>query len=467
MDDRIPFGVKSQTVFRKLEAEKQNSGSDAGKRRYSNMENTEGLTLNFHQDQRSFDQEKDMNRGYMQSFEANEKTVDRKTIIINDSSRSSDEVISYDNMAPELSSAQRNCTRAEQSQTSQGGLSGVGILLKKLRGEIRAPQKERIVLDDLGFRLRDRFKFPVCRVEEVQHIIASSCEYRGIAPPPVNTPTDVRVIRKMIRQKMIRCKVCKTRFTEKNIYERHLRDKHPVQYENYIIRQEEEAEARKRNELEFRRWEELHSGAFIPPETDVASEDPSGIPLPGEPQNGDFPDYSKIEKPHYVKKVSPQCPFCDKRYKDEISLKKHLNKMHEEASEFKQCLKCFKSVENDAEMELHDCELTYVCFQCTPIRNMCTEPRLTRHQAKFHRGANSGFRCKKCNICFLTPRKLRRHNKLSHVFENNVQCHFCDEFFISENHVMKHERIHTGIIKFECKVCDFTCNRFIELEVCF
>lgn len=29
---------------------------------------------------------------------------------------------------------------------------------------------------------------------------------------------------------------------------------------------------------------------------------------------------------------------------------------------------------------------------------------------------------------------------------------------------MTHERIHTGIIKFECKICDFRCNRYIQME---
>lgn len=27
-----------------------------------------------------------------------------------------------------------------------------------------------------------------------------------------------------------------------------------------------------------------------------------------------------------------------------------------------------------------------------------------------------------------------------------------------------HERIHTGIIKFECRICDFKCNRFVWME---
>ena len=30
--------------------------------------------------------------------------------------------------------------------------------------------------------------------------------------------------------------------------------------------------------------------------------------------------------------------------------------------------------------------------------------------------------------------------------------------------VTTHERIHTGIIKFECKICDYKCNRYLSME---
>ena len=105
-----------------------------------------------------------------------------------------------------------------------------------------------------------------------------------------------------------------------------------------------------------------------------------------------------------------------------------------------------------------------MCFECTPIRNLCTESRLFNHRAKFHRGPNSGFKCHLCNQKFLTPRKLRKHKKMSHVFTKTYPCHFCDELFTSETGVTTHERIHTGIIKFECKICDYKCNRFNVME---
>lgn len=53
---------------------------------------------------------------------------------------------------------------------------------------------------------------------------------------------------------------------------------------------------------------------------------------------------------------------------------------------------------------------------------------------------------------------------MSHVFSKTYSCHFCEELFVSEVSVVTHERIHTGIIKFECKICDFKANRYVEME---
>lgn len=139
-------------------------------------------------------------------------------------------------------------------------------------------------------------------------------------------------------------------------------------------------------------------------------------------------------------------------------------KKHPECVEFVQCLDCFKCLPDNSHLAEHDCDLTWLCYECSPIQNMCTEQRFNNHRAKFHRGANSGFKCNECNQKFLTPRKLRKHKKMSHVFVKTYACHFCEELFTSEVSVMTHERIHTGIIKFECKICDFRCNRYIQME---
>ncbi|VDK17938.1 unnamed protein product [Anisakis simplex] len=291
------------------------------------------------------------------------------------------------------------------------------------------------------------------------------------APPP--HPTDPEQIRRLIRSKMVRCKKCGSRFIEKNILERHLRDNHPIEYVAFLKQQEDEINEQRLAEIEANRIEELASGGFIPPEDAIAANsfdvELKDIPLPGELSGGkparfDGQGFLRQPKRIFRKKISPQCPFCDKRFRNEVSLKKHFKKKHPDSLEFTQCLKCFKAIPSEDKLPTHQCDLSYVCFECTPIRNLCTQRRLYFHRSKFHRGANSGFKCNLCTMKFLTPRKLRKHKKMAHVFTRTYQCHFCEELFTSECSVITHERIHTGIIKFECRICDYKCNRFINME---
>ncbi|PIO77331.1 hypothetical protein TELCIR_00568 [Teladorsagia circumcincta] len=159
-------------------------------------------------------------------------------------------------------------------------------------------------------------------------------------PPPPPHPTDVVSVRKLMRSKMIRCKRCKNRFIERNIYERHLRDKHPEDYTVYIEEQEAEMEQQRQEEIEANRIEELQTGGFIPPESEIEAStfevDVEGIPLPGENNGGVAPRFDQYGRLKQLKR-----PYKKK---------------------------------------------TFVCFECTPIRNLCSDVRLLNHRKKFHRG---------------------------------------------------------------------------------
>lgn len=95
---------------------------------------------------------------------------------------------------------------------------------------------------------------------------------------------------------------------------------------------------------------------------------------------------------------------------------------------------------------------TFMCFECIPLRNLCTQQRLLNHRAKFHRGTNSGFKCNMCSLKFLTPRKLRKHKKMSHVFTKTYPCHFCDEIFTSECSVCCKNLIDNMMVKSNLKM---------------
>jgi hypothetical protein len=105
----------------------------------------------------------------------------------------------------------------------------------------------------------------------------------GIISLPPDDPVEIR---KAIRRKMHRCKVCKNRFVEKDIYERHLRDRHPLEYEIYMEQQAKVMEEQRMAELEQMRREEIATGGFILPASEVEEAlqmaDPNEIKLPDE-----------------------------------------------------------------------------------------------------------------------------------------------------------------------------------------
>jgi hypothetical protein len=106
----------------------------------------------------------------------------------------------------------------------------------------------------------------------------------------------------------------------------------------------------------------------------------SRIPLPGELTGGipaRFDRYGVLFQPKriYKKKISPQCPFCDKRYKNEYSLKKHITKKHPDCTEWVQCLKCFKALPSKEDLPTHLCEMVSE-YNCNPIHFMDGSPKL-------------------------------------------------------------------------------------------
>lgn len=94
---------------------------------------------------------------------------------------------------------------------------------------------------------------------------------------------------------------------------------------------------------------------------------------------------------------------------------------------------------------------TYKCRHC--IRTFPSAIHRNCHEIGVHKGrSEAAFKCKECNLIFITKEELR-----SHSFEHYVgMLHFCafpecDRFFKRRKQLRNHTKIH-GPAKYECDV---------------
>ncbi|KAG5896086.1 hypothetical protein JTB14_006875 [Gonioctena quinquepunctata] len=175
-----------------------------------------------------------------------------------------------------------------------------------------------------------------------------------------------------------------------------------------------------------------------------------------------------------------QCPVCDKNYKFQSLLEKHIRIIHEGFRY--ECPHCKKSFRNDGHFQYHvkthqpdyqgfekQCEkcctvfkseggyrahmkrhegLSYVCDVCG--KNVTSVESLKRH-IRTHTGERP-YKCEECGKNFKTAQYLVTHKRV-HTKEKPYVCDICNQSFTQKSSLTVHVRYHTGERPYKCNAC--------------
>lgn len=137
-----------------------------------------------------------------------------------------------------------------------------------------------------------------------------------------------------------------------------------------------------------------------------------------------------------IKLKTYACPWCKLVFPSLSNIKMHVEDVHpEQAKKDKVLLKSIlstgvsfeknpSSAQKPEEPKIFNCELCNVAFS--------TESGLITHEMKSHHNPNTKMACSECNVKFLTPRTLKKHQYNVHQIGDLYSCDICAREFFKE-----------------------------------
>lgn len=163
---------------------------------------------------------------------------------------------------------------------------------------------------------------------------------------------------------------------------------------------------------------------------------------------------NSIENQEIVEQInSYNCEKCQKTFKKEIELQKHM-RIHEEDSNFKRylCHICSKTFRHNAglmfHMRTHTGYKPHVCKYCS--RGFTSKSNCVNHE-RTHTG-DRPFVCHYCSAAFAKSCTLKSHIT-THTGEANYHCKTCGKSFRRLKYLKEHKFTHTGEKPYACKIC--------------
>lgn len=170
------------------------------------------------------------------------------------------------------------------------------------------------------------------------------------------------------------------------------------------------------------------------------------------------------------KNESFSCNICNKKYKQEMNLTKHLKSVHnigEEIDENKdnKCYicnndKCYSS-KNKLKRHIdtiHNKKQEVMCDMCE--KKFASKDSLNSHIKLVHEKSQV-VNCLTCNKVFSCNASLEAHIKTVHNKSTYVECNLCDKKYTTKRGLDNHiNKIHEGKIeKVECEICKKTLDQ--------
>ena len=198
-------------------------------------------------------------------------------------------------------------------------------------------------------------------------------------------------------------------------------------------------------------------------------EKPFGCPWEG--CNQKFKQKGNMET-HYRKHTGElpfPCKECDKRFRAQTSLQRHILEHHTDPQVRKQvklqmrkhmCEDCGSTFHSKHDLTQHKRSHTgEKPFECS----ICYKRFSAASSLKTHENLHLGIIPEKKKVCttcgakFQSANDLRKHERV-HTGERPYQCETCGKGFTEKTAMRNHMRIHTGEMPYECPVCHIKGN---------
>ena len=163
------------------------------------------------------------------------------------------------------------------------------------------------------------------------------------------------------------------------------------------------------------------------------------------------------------------CDPCAIQYERKVSLKRHIDTIHNENAKFT-CSYCQKKSggknEHERHIKIHDTE-TFYKFACTYCQRKCKTEDSVQNHIKYTHTKPKKQECSLCYMKFAYRSTLLSHQ--SHVHQTKtakelLECDLCGKKLRSETTLRVHKQMHTGEKPYKCETCEQTFRQAPHLK---